>query len=102
MSAGRWLDLPPIWLGMFAALSWGQANYYAAGLNFGGAWSDFLGGLLVGGGIILMLLAVYEMRRLRTTIIPHREANSLVQSGIFSRSRNPIYLGYALVLAGLI
>jgi protein-S-isoprenylcysteine O-methyltransferase Ste14 len=29
------------------------------------------------------------------------EANHLVTTGIFSRSRNPIYLGDALVLAGL-
>ncbi len=49
-----------------------------------------------------MLLAVSEMRRQRTTVIPHREAEHLVQSGIFKRSRNPIYLGDVLLLAGLI
>ena len=49
-----------------------------------------------------MLLAAAEMRRQRTTIIPHREADRLVQSGIFRRSRNPIYLGDVLLLAGVI
>lgn len=49
-----------------------------------------------------MLLAVTEMRRQKTTVIPHLEADHLVQSGIFKRSRNPIYLGDVLLLAGFI
>ena len=40
--------------------------------------------------------------RQKTTVIPHLEASHLVQSGIFSRTRNPIYLGDALVLTGLV
>lgn len=96
----KWLDLPPLWLGLFILLVWAQAAYLPMGLSFGGAWADFAGGILVGGGLILMLLAVYEMRRARTTVIPHREADHLVQSGIFSRSRNPIYLGDILVYLG--
>lgn len=102
MSLSKWIDIPPVWLISFAVLAWVQAKYYSLGLHFGGAWSDFVGGILVGGGILLMLLAIYEMRRMKTTVVPHREANSLVQSGIFSRTRNPIYLGDALVLLGLI
>jgi protein-S-isoprenylcysteine O-methyltransferase Ste14 len=79
-----------------------QARHFVLGLSFGGPWADFAGGLLVGGGIVLMLLAVAEMRRQRTTVVPHRDADALVTGGIFSRSRNPIYLGDALLLAGLI
>jgi protein-S-isoprenylcysteine O-methyltransferase Ste14 len=98
----KWLDLPPVWLAAFVALAWAQAAYLPMGLGFGGTWADLLGGLLVGGGVVLMLLAFAEMRRHRTTVIPHRTPDRLVQSGIFSRTRNPIYLGDALVLAGLI
>ena len=97
----KWIDLPPVWLAVFALASWGLAKA-APGLSFGGAWAQFAGGLLVGAGLILMALAVVEMRRWRTTVIPHMQASHLVTSGIFSRSRNPIYLGDALVLAGLI
>jgi len=102
MSLRKWLDIPPVWLALACAIAWMQASYVPFGLSFGGNWSDFAGGLFVGGGVILMLLAVYEMRAKRTTLIPHREADILVQSGIFSRTRNPIYLGDALVLIGLI
>ena len=98
----RSIDLPPVWLAGAIVLAWVQSSYYAFGFNFGGVWADFAGGILVGGGVILMVLAISEMRRQRTTIIPHQTPSSLVQSGIFSKSRNPIYLGDALLLLGLI
>lgn len=98
----KWLDLPPVWLGGFIAVAWLQARHASYGLSFGGAWADFVGGLLIGGGLLLMLLAFSEFRRQRTTIIPHKTPSRLIQSGIFSRTRNPIYLGDTLILAGLV
>jgi protein-S-isoprenylcysteine O-methyltransferase Ste14 len=98
----KWLDVPPVWLAGAVALAWAQARYLPAGLSFGGAWADLLGGVLVGGGLLLMALAFAEFRRWKTTLIPHHTPSALIQSGIFSRTRNPIYLGDALVLAGLI
>ena len=98
----RWLDIPPVWLAAALAVAWWQSGQFSYGLSFGGAWADFLGGLLVGAGVLLALLAVYEMRRQRTTVVPHREAQALVSAGIFSRTRNPIYLGDLLILAGFI
>ena len=98
----RWLDIPPVWLAAALAVAWWQSGQFSYGLSFGGAWADFLGGLLVGAGVLLALLAVYEMRRQRTTVVPHREAQALVSTGIFSRTRNPIYLGDWLILAGFI
>ncbi|MCI5096744.1 MAG: isoprenylcysteine carboxylmethyltransferase family protein [Rhodobacteraceae bacterium] len=98
----KWIDIPPVWLFGAVVLAWLQADRFAYGLSFGGAWADFLGGILVGGGVLLMLLAVYEMRNQKTTVVPHQTPSRLVQTGIFSRSRNPIYLGDVLILAGLI
>lgn len=98
----KWIDIPPLWLLGAILLAWWSSVNASLGLTFGGAWADFAGGLLVGGGVILMGLAVYEMRRMQTTVIPHREAEKLVVSGIFKRSRNPIYAGDTLILAGLI
>lgn len=96
------IDLPPIWLLGFAALAWLQALYLPMGLSLDGPFTDLLSGILIGAGLLLMVLAVSEMRRHQTTLWPHENAQSLVQSGIFKRTRNPIYLGDVLILAGLI
>lgn len=98
----RWIDLPPLWLGLFVAAAWQVGARLDFGLTFGPVWADLAGGLLVGGGVLAMAMAVVEMRRARTTVIPHRKPDRLVTSGIFARSRNPIYLGDSMVLAGLI
>jgi len=98
----NWIDIPPVWLAVMLVLAWVQSTQYTLGLSFGGAWADFAGGILVGGGFVLMLLAFTEMRKQKTTLVPHRDADRLVTSGIFKRSRNPIYIGDALILAGFI
>lgn len=72
------------------------------GLSLGETWAGLLGGLLVGGGILLVVMAALEFRRHKTSIVPHETPERLIQSGIFRRSRNPIYLGDTLILGGLI
>ncbi len=96
------LDIPPFWLLGFAVLAWLQAQHLSLGLSLDGGFTDFLSGVLIGGGLILVLMAIVEFRRHRTTVIPHETPTSLVQSGIFKRSRNPIYLGDILILTGLV
>jgi len=97
----KWIDIPPVWLLAALIATWfiGEAQPFNLSLDF--PLTQLLGGLLVGAGVILMALAAMEMRKGRTTIIPHSEAASLVTSGIFKRTRNPIYLGDAAILAGL-
>jgi len=65
-----------------------------------GATGTVLGALLIAAGVAFMLAAVWEMRRARTTVVPRRTPGALVTTGVFGISRNPIYLGDALVLAG--
>lgn len=98
----KWLDIPPVWLAGFVALAYVQGRFWSLGLSLGYTWAGLLGGLLVGAGVLLMALAFVEFRKHRTTVIPHNVPSRLIQSGIFSRTRNPIYLGDALVLAGLV
>lgn len=97
----KWIDIPPVWLLLAVVFTWWIAQLQPDAWRLGGPVMQLLGGLLVGGGVVLIVLAAIEMRKQRTTIIPHLEADHLVTTGIFSRSRNPIYLGDALVLAGL-
>jgi protein-S-isoprenylcysteine O-methyltransferase Ste14 len=95
------LDMPPVWLFAFAVLAWLQARYADAGLSLAHPVTILLGGVLVGGGIVLVVLAAIEFRKHQTSIIPHHEPVALIQTGIYKRSRNPIYLADVLILAGL-
>ena len=94
-----WIDLPPVWLAAFILLVWVTGELLPQGGVLGGP-IVLPGVVLVGVGIGAMVLAAVQMWRHRTTIIPHRDADNLVSTGIFSVSRNPIYLGDVLVLAG--
>ncbi|MFY0618719.1 methyltransferase family protein [Shimia sp.] len=98
----RFFDVPPVWLVVALLIAWLQVHHLPMGLSFGPVWADLLGGLLVGGGVLLVVLAVTEMRRHQTTLHPHQDSARLVQSGIFKRSRNPIYLADVMILAGFI
>lgn len=94
------IDLPPVWLLLHGLAAWAVARLEPWGLSFGGAWADLAAGLLLGGGLLLILVAVAQMRQHRTAVMPRQDASMLLTSGVFRRSRNPIYLGMALILLG--
>jgi protein-S-isoprenylcysteine O-methyltransferase Ste14 len=52
-------------------------------------------------GLVLGVLAVIEFRRARTEIDPRKPKKVLVTSGIYRFTRNPVYLGFVLILIGL-
>ena len=54
-------------------------------------------------GLSTLILAVSLFKKQNTTVNPIKieNASSLVTSGIFEYSRNPMYLGMALILFGL-
>jgi protein-S-isoprenylcysteine O-methyltransferase Ste14 len=59
------------------------------------------GAVPVAVGLGLAAWSALTFRRHRTTVHPFRRAGALVTVGPFAFSRNPIYLGMALVLLGL-
>ena len=52
-------------------------------------------------GFLLGIGAFAEFRKARTTLDPHGSAKQLVTSGIYGLTRNPIYLGFLLMVIGL-
>lgn len=94
------LDLPPIWLLLALSLVWGIG--WLVPLPLFGAAGKLVGIILVLVGLGLMVSAVAQMRLAGTTFIPRRDPQALVTGGVFSFSRNPIYLGDVLVLTGVV
>lgn len=94
----RSLDYPPIWLIAFMVLAF--ALMFAAPWPGSLPWLRMVGIVLMALGLTLTVMAALEMRRARTTVIPHRQPSALVTAGVFSMSRNPIYLSDLLILTG--
>ena len=104
----RWLEhrIPPpvIDLAGIGLMWWLARLFPAAQLWPMGAYPFGLGaatGLALAGGFIA-LAGVVEFRRARTTVNPlaPQRASTLVQTGIFGITRNPMYLGMLMVLIG--
>ena len=52
-------------------------------------------------GIALNLAADKAFHEVGTTVKPFEESTALLTSGVFRISRNPMYLGYELILIGI-
>lgn len=92
------LDYPPVWLAGFVALAVMIA--WLVPWSVSGPWPAVAGGTLLCAGVLLMVLAAPSFIAGRTTIVPHREPDALITGGLYRLTRNPIYLGDVLVLAG--
>lgn len=69
----------------------------------GGPWAAVLamaGLFLAAAGLALDLATMLAFRRHQTTVLPHRGATRLITDGPFRFSRNPIYVGNTLLVAG--
>ena len=100
----RWLELkiPPllVWL-VFAGAMLGVA-YSAPTLSFTLPGSSALALALVALGAAVAIAGVIAFRNKRTTVNPLNPSasSSVVSGGVYRLSRNPMYLGFLLALAG--
>jgi len=62
---------------------------------------NLIGTLPFGLGIVINLIADTAFKKYNTTVKPFEKPTTLVTSGVFRFSRNPMYLGFVLVLAGI-
>lgn len=78
-----------IMLGIFMPLL-GELTRSVRNIGFG----------LVAVGFLLGLAALIEFRKAKTTVLPHGSVSNIISSGIFRFTRNPIYLGFLLMVIG--
>ena len=62
---------------------------------------EWAGTILVFIGLGFAFSAVSQFGKMRTTLDPHGSVSTIVTSGPYRFSRNPIYLGFVFTLIGL-
>ncbi|MBI3855462.1 MAG: isoprenylcysteine carboxylmethyltransferase family protein [Planctomycetes bacterium] len=96
------LKVPPlVVLLLTGGLMWlGSRAFPHLGASYPGR--PVVAGLLAGIGAVVIILGVVSFRLARTTLNPMKPdaTTSLVVSGVYRMTRNPIYLGLLLVLLG--
>ncbi|NQV71858.1 isoprenylcysteine carboxylmethyltransferase family protein [bacterium] len=96
------LKLPPVLVGAVVfALQWLLAEMVPS-WNLSIPMGRFFAAFYVALGVCVALYGVLSFRLASTTVNPHtpHKTSALVCSGLYSRTRNPMYLGMALVLSG--
>ena len=94
----RQWESPPTWLLLFVAIVWAQSRvllvWDAGGLG------NWLGAIFILSGVGLLVAALFQFARARTTVMPREAARVLITNGVYQLSRNPIYVADAMILTG--
>jgi protein-S-isoprenylcysteine O-methyltransferase Ste14 len=96
--------MPPPWVFILAYLAGGTVQRFLPIVipSPDLAWIIRVAGFVfVGVGIALAFSAVGIFRKTKTTIVPHETPSTLVISGPYRFTRNPMYVGLTLVYLGV-
>ena len=88
---------PPILVAVLLALAWVQQQLLPAPL---GLAFPMLGNLVFVAALGLVVWAIVTLMRAGTDPRPDKPDKALVQDGPFRFSRNPVYLGFVLLVVG--
>ena len=104
INKAHWLEArvpPPIVAAAVALAMWGVA-LLATAHDWGQLARLGAAGIPAGLGLGIAFLGIRAFRRARTTIDPThlQAASTLVTGGIYRYTRNPMYLGFTLLLVG--
>ncbi|WP_166838363.1 methyltransferase family protein [Rheinheimera pleomorphica] len=97
------LKIPPVVLVvLFALAMWLLAQCFPP-LALPQSWRLVLAGAFVVAGVAIALSGVLAFRKANTTVDPRvpQQSSSLVVRGIYRYSRNPMYVGFLLLLTAL-
>jgi protein-S-isoprenylcysteine O-methyltransferase Ste14 len=96
------LKVPPLAVVLFTAALMGLVSWAAPTFEFVFPAHDFFAMSFAAAGAVTIVLGVASFRRAGTTFNPMKPetTSSLVVSGVYAFTRNPMYLGSLLVLIG--
>lgn len=99
MSQPRRIIFPPVWL-LLGLLVIFVLNEFAPLARFAGNMPLALGSFAILIGLALLVHAGGMFKVAETDLVPFRNVTALVTTGVYRVTRNPMYLGMALVLFG--
>jgi protein-S-isoprenylcysteine O-methyltransferase Ste14 len=88
---------PPMWLAIGIILQF-VCNEYFPGMRFTTVAGQAVGGVILVIGLVLLVVAGGLFKQADTDMIPFKDVSALVTTGVYRFTRNPMYLGMALVL----
>ena len=96
------LKVPPLVLVLVLAVAMWFAAMQLPSLAFTLPWRHGLAVTISGVGILFLLAGGYAFQKTKTTFNPMKPdtASSVVASGIYRVSRNPMYVGFLFALIG--
>ncbi len=90
---------PPLWL-VIAVVAMFILNTYFPGYRYTSSVWQMVGGLVIFAGLLLLVWAGGLFKKADNDLRPFKDIKALVNSGIYRFTRNPMYLGLALILLG--
>ena len=97
----KYLDWPPVWLLIFMAVAWIQAQMWNP-LAYETSFTTLVGHGVIILGIVLMGVSFVMFQKHKTSVVPKRTPKNIITSGPYKYSRNPIYVADAIILIGYI
>jgi len=96
------LKVPPPVVALTIGSGMWLAAKYGLMFSFGNPWRISLAATFVATGMFFGLGAILTFLRASTTVNPHKphSTSTMITSGIYTISRNPMYLGVLLMLGG--
>jgi len=92
--------IPPVYL-VVALLVMAALHLFLPVARFVEPPYSYLGAIPLVGGIVMAATASSAFRRAGTPVLPFERSTALVTTGLYRVTRNPMYLGMLLILAGV-
>jgi len=92
--------VPPAWILPSILLGWALHHWLPILVWLPSPWRYVLAAAAWTTSLVITGQAARTLARHETTIYPNGESTALVTSGIYRHTRNPMYLGMALIVLG--
>ena len=91
------LKIPPLAVVLIVAVGMWQLSKVMPALDFVVPYAAVVAAVTAASGLLIAALGVREFRGVSTTVNPMKpdEASSIVSTGVYRLTRNPMYLGLA-------